>query len=205
MIPNNNKLDISTKFWNDANRSKQGLSTLSELTLTSKTKNRPQTAQANLISLKNNQNTTQEQFATTDNYQSEDHNDFNFNSTLGPRDKPFGFFSVLAGTKISLQDVDSKPKKRAEDYNLQARNQAPDVNKRAVSSMNTVNIDNAIDSKLFKFGNKSQSTKEIEYCIKSHNYVKNINQRPQTVLTSEIARKYIQKKQTNVRPYTASA
>jgi hypothetical protein len=124
---------------------------------------------------------------------------------VGPRDKPFGFFSVLAGTKISLQDEDSKLKKKAEEYNLQARNQAPDVNKRAVSSMNTVNIDNAIDPKLFKFGNKSQSTKEIEYCIKSHNYVKNINSRPQTVQASEIQRKYIQKKQSNVRPYTASA
>jgi hypothetical protein len=67
MIPNNNKLDISTKFWNDANRSKQGLSTLSELTLTSKTKNRPQTAQANMIPSHNRQNTTSERFVTADN------------------------------------------------------------------------------------------------------------------------------------------
>jgi hypothetical protein len=111
----------------------------------------------------------------------------------------------LAGTKVKLQDVEKKTRKRAEEYSLMARTVAPDVHKRAVSSMNSVYIDHEIDPKLFKFGKKSASTKEIEFCIKSHNYVKNIQQRPQTSVTSEIANKYIQRKQTDVRPYTASA
>lgn len=110
---------------------------------------------------------------------------------MGPRDKPFGFFSVLAGTKVKLQDVEKKTRKRAEEYSLMARTVAPDVHKRAVSSMNSVYIDHEIDPKLFKFGKKSASTKEIEFCIKSHNYVKKIQQRPQTSVTSEIANKYI--------------
>lgn len=67
-------------------------------------------------------------------------------TVLGPRDKPYGFFSVLAGTTVSLQDKDDKKKKMAETYSLVARNQHPNADKRALSAMNSVHIDSEIDS-----------------------------------------------------------
>jgi hypothetical protein len=101
--------------------------------------------------------------------------------------------------------VEQHPKVRTDDYELKCRERVKDINSRAVSSMNTVHIDKAIDSKLFQFGVKSASTNEIEQKIKSHNYIMGLKKEDQSEKKDKYFNKFVVKEpSTQVRPYTAS-
>lgn len=60
---------------------------------------------------------------------------------------------------------------KADNFLLKSRLKASDADTRAITAMNTIQIDKEIDSNLYKFGKTSSSTNEIEHKIRSHKYV----------------------------------
>ena len=62
-------------------------------------------------------------------------------------------------------------KPKADNFLLKSRLKVSDLETRAISAMNTIQIDKEIDSNLYKFGKNSSSTNDIEHRIKSHKYV----------------------------------
>lgn len=96
-------------------------------------------------------------------------------------------------------------KPNSDHYQLKCRNPVPDIETRAVSAMNSVNIDKPIDHKLYRFGSKSASTKEIEQKIKSHNYIMGLKRGSEIDPKARFMEKYGPPKQNaQDRPYTAS-
>lgn len=126
-------------------------------------------------------------------------------SVSGKQAPPFNFLSNVGGKTFKSEDEKQSQKPSSDKYQLKCRNPVPDIETRAISAMNSVHIDKPIDHKLYRFGAKSASTKEIEQKIKSHNYIMGLKRGTEIDPKARFMEKYGPPKQNSQdRPYTAS-
>lgn len=120
--------------------------------------------------------------------------------------QPFRFLSSIGGTEFKSEEDRKYNQPKVDRHQLKCREPVKDINTRAMSAMNKVHIDKAIDPKLYQFGSKSASANEIEQKLRSHNYILSLKKGTEIDEREKAVERFSFIKQNkDIRPYTASA